>query len=222
MRETFHATHCCDNNNNTYNGIGAGTSAAGADSNNKYYNSRRGAATPTPIIKCECNWRTCWRRKRSWEMDQKISCEAESISFHRHRCRCEACACVCVCVHYCLINSSLRMQDVDGVWCCGRFYRLYFYLFWCCRCCCCFSYFPLSLSMDLLFSRHLLGWRWRHENNNNNIFSGNDALLTAYVCRNDDSCGVVRRPKSNRTLDARDVRFPFCRRRQFNFSIHRA
>lgn len=27
--------------------------------------------------------------------------------------------------------------------------------------------------------------------------------------RNDDSCGVVRRPKSNRTLDARDVRFRF-------------
>lgn len=93
-----------------------------------------------------------------------------------------------VCVHYCLMNSSLRLQEVDGVWCCGRFIVFAFI----------YSdvvvvVSPISHSPDgFLFSRHLLGWRWRHENNN--IFSGNDALLTAYVCRNDDSCGLWDAP----------------------------
>lgn len=52
------------------------------------------------------------------------------------------------------------------------------------------------------------------------IFCGKWCTAVALTAAGSTWCWDLRRPKSNRMLDARDVRFPFCRRRQFNFSIH--
>lgn len=133
-------------------------------------------------------------------MDQKISSKAESISLRRRRCWC---ACVCITALWIPLCDCKNLMVYDVV--------VVFIVF-------IFTYsdavvvvFPISHSPDgLLFSRHLLGWRWRHENkNNNNIFFGKWCTADCLCLPQWRQLWVVRRPKSNRTLDARDVRFRF-------------